>query len=157
VPVVQESVVISSPPEVVFDYLVRPENMSKWDSSIVSAEQVGSEPLQVGTRWRGTSSIVGRRVDWTSEVVDFQPGQRIVSRAVEGKLQFTASYVLEPAAEDRTRLTLRLEAASGLGGTFGRFADPLVQKAQTRSVRSSLQKLAGVLAAPSGVTEAGSR
>jgi hypothetical protein len=60
-PVVEESVVIARPPEEVFDYLAQADNLPVWDSSIVQAEQVGTGPVGVGTRWRGASKILGRR------------------------------------------------------------------------------------------------
>lgn len=47
-PVIQESVVIRRPAEVVFDYLSRAANLAVWDASVVNAEQIGSAPTAVG-------------------------------------------------------------------------------------------------------------
>jgi uncharacterized protein YndB with AHSA1/START domain len=62
-PVIEKSVVIARPPEEVFDYLAKADNLPEWDSSIVQAEQVGADAVGVGTRWRGTSKILGRRFE----------------------------------------------------------------------------------------------
>ena len=59
-------------------------------------------------------------------------------------MQFTVSNTLEPEG-DGTRFTYRVEAESGLGGVFGRLADPLVEKAQRRTVRANLDTLAELL------------
>jgi uncharacterized membrane protein len=144
-PVVEESVFIARPPEEVFDYLSRADNLPVWDSSIVQAEQVGADPVGVGTRWRGTSKILGRRFEWTTELTEFDRPRRNSSRSVEGKLQFTVTILLEPAVGG-TRFTYRVDAASGLGGVFGRLADPIVERAQARTVRANLETLAELLA-----------
>jgi uncharacterized membrane protein len=143
-PVVEDNTYIARSPEEVFDYLSRPENLPLWDSSILQVEQIDPGPLARGTRWRGTTKIMGRRFDWTTEITDVQSPSRMDSRSIEGKLTFEVAYALQPE-RDGTRLTYRVEAASGLGGAFGRFADPLVQNAQARSVRANLERLAGIL------------
>ena len=140
-PVVEESVVIARPPQEVFDFLSKFENIAVYDSSVTASEQVGGGPLGRGSRGRGTSKIMGRRFDWTVEVVEFEPPRRMVSRSVEGKLNFTVSFTLEPA-DGGTRVTQRIDADSGLGGIFGKVADPLVERAQGRTVRANLETLA---------------
>ena len=143
-PVVEESVFIARSPQEVFDYLTVVENLPVWDSSIMQAEQPDAGPVGVGTRWRGVSKILGRRFEWTTEVTDLQPPTRISSRAVEGKPQFTVTNTLQPE-NGGTRFTYRVDAESGLGGVFGRLADPIVEKAQRRTVRANLDTLAELL------------
>ena len=147
-PVIEENVHISRPPQEIFDYLSTAENLPVWDSSIMEAEQITPGPVQVGTRWRGVSKILGRRFDWTTEVTDLDPATRWTSQAVEGKLRFTVTQQLEPE-NGGTRFTYKVEAESGLGGIFGRITDPLVEKAQRRTVRGNLDTLAELLTQPS--------
>jgi carbon monoxide dehydrogenase subunit G len=144
-PVVEESVFIARPPQEVFDFLVRSENIPVWDSSVVKAEQITEGPPGPGTRGKGTSKIMGRHFDWVVETTDFDPPKRTVVRSVEGKFDFTVTNTLEPVG-DGTRLTFRIDADSGLGGIFGKLADPLVVKAQGRTVRANLETLAELLA-----------
>ncbi|MDQ0146106.1 SRPBCC family protein [Pseudarthrobacter niigatensis] len=144
-PVVEESVVIARPPQEVFDFLSNFDNIAVYDSSVTASEQVGTGPVAEGTRGRGTSKVMGRRFDWTVEVVEFDPPRRMVSRSVEGKLNFTVTFTLEPAGGG-TRVTQRIDADSGLGGIFGKIADPLVERAQGRTVRANLETLAEWLA-----------
>jgi len=114
------------------------------DSSVVQAEQIGTDPVGMGTRARGTSKILGRRFDWTTEVIEFDPPRRISFRAVEGKLNFTVTNALEPV-DGGTQYTYRVVAESGLGGIFGRLADPIVERTQARTVRANLETLADIL------------
>lgn len=144
-PVIEESVFIACPPHEVFDFVVKPENLPVWDSSIIRATQVGDEPIGVGTRADGSSKIMGRHFDWTVTVEEFDPPRRYRSRSTGGTLEFSVTNVLEPA-EGGTTLTYRIDAASGLGGVFGRLADPFVARAQGRTVRANLETLAELLA-----------
>lgn len=142
--VVEESVFINRPPEEVFQFLTKTENIPIWDSSVLQAEQVGDAPVGLGTRSRGTSKVLGRQFDWVTENVHFDSPKQSVIRSVEGKFGFTISNVLEPE-ESGTRLTYRLEVDSGMGGFFGKIADPLVQKAHARTIRANLDTLADLL------------
>jgi len=143
-PVIEETTVIARPVMEVFDFLMLAENLPRWDSSMLECVQVGSGPVTVGTRYRGASKILGRRIEWTTEVTEFVPGLRAVSRSVEGPLTFTLSYELSPAPAGTT-LRYRLAADSGLDGAFGRAMEPIVQRAQTKVVRANLGTLAGLL------------
>lgn len=60
---------------------------------------------------------------WTFPGED--PGPNSVS--VKAKFDFTGSHVSEPEA-GATRLNYRFEVDSGMGGVFGKLADPLVQR-----------------------------
>ena len=72
-PVIEGSVFIDRPPEEVFEFLIRTENIPVWDSSVIQAEQVGDGPFGPGTRSKGTSKILGRQFDWVTENVHFDP------------------------------------------------------------------------------------
>jgi len=143
-PVIDETVVVARPVGEVFDFLMRAENLPRWDSSMLECVQVGDGAVTVGTRYRGASKILGRRIEWTTEVVEYVPGVRAVSQSVEGALTFTVSYEVSAAAAGTT-LRYRLAAESGLGGAFGRAMEPIVQRAQTKVVRANLGTLASLL------------
>ena len=143
-PVIEETVIITRPVREVFDFLMLAENLPRWDSSVLECVQVGSGPVTVGTRYRGASRIVGRRIEWTTEVTEFVPGVRMTSRSVEGPLTFTVSYEVSSCPAGTT-LRYRLAAESGLGGAFGRALEPIVERAQTKVVRTNLDKLASLL------------
>jgi uncharacterized membrane protein len=143
-PVIDETVTIARPSDEVFDFMILAENLPRWDSSMLECAQVGGGPVTVGTRYRGASKILGRRIEWTTEVVELVPGVRATSRSVEGPLTFTVSYEVSgsPAGTD---LRYRLAAESGLGGAFGRAMEPIVQRAQAKVVRANLGRLASLL------------
>lgn len=143
-PTIEESVFIARPPQEVFDFFTIAANIPVWDSSIVSAEQLDDGPYGLGTRTRGTSKVMGRHFDWTVEVTDYERPTRQTSTSVEGRMSFTVSNTFEAVAGG-TLFTYRVDAESGLGGIFGRMADPFIQKAQARTVRANLDSLAELL------------
>ena len=128
-PVFEDSVFIARPLKDVFDFMVESENLAVWDASVVKAEKVGTRPVGLGTRTRGTSTIMGRHLDWATEATEFEPPTRITYTSVEGQISFAVTNVLEPV-EGGTMLTYRVDTGSGLGGVFGRLAKLLVQHSQ---------------------------
>lgn len=143
-PTTEESIVIQAPAEEIFDFLNDPTNLPTYDSTILHSELEGDGPVQVGSRFKGTSKILGRTFDWVVEVtVNDRPTKQAI-RSVEGKIDFTGTYILTPEGEG-TRVDYRLEAAAGLGGVFGRFADALVNKVYSRQMRANLATLSEIL------------
>lgn len=143
-PVVEESVVIARSRQEVFAYIVKAENLPIWDSMTIEAEQVGSGEPGLGTRTKGVSRLLGKRMHWTSEVTAFEPDALATYSTVGGRLKFSATTKLEPA-EEGTRFTYRIEAEPGLAGVFGKMSDPFVASALARTVRANLASLAGLL------------
>ena len=143
-PVFEDSVFIACPLQEVFDFMVESENLAAWDSSVVKAEKVGTGPVGLGTRTRGTSKIMGKQLDWATEATEFEPPTRITYNSVAGQIHFVVTNVLEPV-EGGTRLTYRVDTGSGLGGVFGRLAEPFIEIAQAKTLRANLETLAGLL------------
>ncbi|TDL41157.1 SRPBCC family protein [Arthrobacter nitrophenolicus] len=142
-PTIEESIFIPKPAQEVFDYVTSPSSPPEWDTAIVEYRQDDKIP-HVGTRSAGTTKVLGRRIEWTAEVIEFDPPHRVVSRSVHSPLQFTIALSTKPQ-ETGTLFTVRLESETGLGGIFGKVADPLVAAAYARNTRANLETLAEIL------------
>jgi carbon monoxide dehydrogenase subunit G len=145
-PTVDESIDIDRSPDDVFAFLTTTENIPAFENQISHIEQVTAGDVGVGTQWKGATTVLGRKFDWVVEVDDFDPPNRSHTKSVEGKLPFEIHYTLEPTSGG-TRFTYRIDAESGLGGICGKLGDPLVTKAQARSVRTNLANLKELLEA----------
>ena len=89
----------------------------------------------------GRHEGAGPQLDWVSEVVEFEPPYRSRTKG-GGKLAFEISYSLSPSPDGMGTLSVyRIEAESGLGGIFGKLGDPIVARAQSRTVRTNLANL----------------
>jgi uncharacterized membrane protein len=146
-PVIEEDVLIARPPQEVFQYLTTTQNLPVWDSSVLESEDVDEGPIHLGAKLRGVSKVLGRRLDWTTEVTELEVPTLATYRSVEGKLHFTVTYALQPE-NGGTRFKYKVEADAGLGGIFGRITDPIVAKAHRRTVRGNLDTLAELLTQP---------
>jgi hypothetical protein len=61
IPITDESIVISVPPEEVFDYLNDPTDLPEFDATILTSELEGDGPVRVGSRFRGGLHLPPRR------------------------------------------------------------------------------------------------
>ena len=145
-PTVEESITIDRPPEAVWEFLTTTDNIPAFESQLTGIEQITEGDVGMGTRWRGATNVLGRSFEWVTEIVEFDPPRRSRTASVEGKLPFEISYTLTPS-DGGTSFTYRIEAESGLGGIFGKLGDPLVTRAQVRTVRTNLANLKELLEA----------
>lgn len=143
-PTVEETVSINRSPAAIWEFLLATENIPVYESQVTEVEQVTDGEVGLGTRYRGSTKVLGRSLTWTTEVVKFEPVTAYAAKTVEAKLPFSLAWTLVPEGEG-TRLTYRLEAESGLGGVFGKLGEPLVVKAQQRTVRTNLANLKEIL------------
>ena len=145
-PTIEESVTIDRSPEDVWAFLMTTETVPAFESQMAGIEQLTEGEVGLGTRWKGVTNVLGRKLEWTTEVVEFEPPTQSRIRSVEGRLPFEITYRLAPAGNG-TDFTYRIDAESGLGGVFGKLGDPLVQRAYARTVRTNLANLKELLEA----------
>ncbi len=103
-----------------------------FENTIVALEAAGKTFSDVETLygiWSGSMST---------------PLKVATSKSVESKVGFTATTRLEEI-DGGTLFTYRVDSESGLGGIFGKLADPIVAKAYSRTVQASLDNLADLL------------
>jgi carbon monoxide dehydrogenase subunit G len=144
-PLIEEQVTIDVDLRRAWDYLADPAHLPVWESALEDAEQVGTGPPGTGTRWRGTARYLGRRIPWETEFAEWAPPHHRVQRTTGGPLRFVLTMNLEAADRAGTRLTYRSEIEPGLGGVFGRIAEPFVVRALARTLRANLQTLKGLV------------
>ena len=143
-PTIEESVLIERPVCDVFAYMADGNNATVYDASVVLSAREGAGETGVGTRWRGATKVLGRDFGWVSECILFERDRHLTIRAVQGKLPFEIVMTFAPEARG-TCFCYRLTVDSGLGGVFGKLAEPLVVRSQTRTVRASLATLKELL------------
>jgi uncharacterized membrane protein len=141
VDVVTETV-IDRPVEVVAGYATDPSNAPEWYRNIESVTWVTEPPASVGTRTTFVAKFLGRTLEYTYEIVELAPGQRLVMRTAEGPFPMETTYTWEPAGDGATRMTLRNR---GEPAGFSRFFAPLMAPAMRRANRQDLACLKELL------------
>jgi hypothetical protein len=142
VAIVEASIVVNRPVEEVAGYLHDPASSVEWQAGLADKERTSAGPTAVGTTYRGTSSFLGRRLEWTSEVVEFEPHKRFMQKVTVGPLRLEETYILEPI-EGGTRFTF---IGEGEPRWFFRLAYPLVRVLQ-RNLEGDLARLKEILEA----------
>lgn len=138
-PAVEESIFIQGPAETVFRFTTDPLNVPDFSPNTVEYEKLGDGPMKAGTRVRGRAKVAGRRIEFVSEVVEFDPPVRYVSKTIESPIPFSVTQQYEQTP-DGTRLDWLTES-DGFGGFFGKLTEPVVVGLYTRDLRSDLANL----------------
>lgn len=144
-PIVDESIIIKRPRKEVFAFATDPANVPLYSSNLIEFHQTTPGPVQKGTRDAGAVKVAGRRIDWTTEIVEFEEGRRSVSRSIDSPISFEIDLRYEDA-EGGTKVMWHQESTT-FGGFFGKLADPLVNRMYSKDVRSNLEKLKELLEA----------
>ena len=141
---VQVETVIARPPSVVASYAGDPTNAPEWYANITSVEWQTPSPVAVGSRMDFVARFLGRRLAYTYEVVDLEPGRRLVMRTADGPFPMETTYTWEPVGDARTRMRLRNR---GVPTGFSRLTAPKVERAVRRATTKDLARLKALLEA----------
>ena len=141
---VEESIEIDRPPEKVFDYVAKPENLPEWSGIVVEVHKETQGELREGARFTTVAKFLGRRFETPMEVTAHEPPRRHSDRSTGGPFPQEYTFVLEETAGGGTRLT---EVAEGEPGGFFRLVGPLLEMAGRRQFRADLGNLKDLLEA----------
>ena len=139
---VQTEVVIAAPRGEVASFAADPDHVPAWYRSISSVEWTTPRPLAVGSRIAFVARFLGRRLAYTYEVVEWQPGERFVMRTAEGPFPMETTYTWEDVGGGSTRMTLRNR---GTPRGFSRWLSPVMHLAVRRANRKDLAALKAAL------------
>ena len=141
VDVVTEAV-IPWPVAEVAAFAADPTNAPAWYANISTVEWETSPPVGVGSRVAFVARFLGRRLAYTYEVTEYEPGRRLVMGTTQGPFPMETTYTWQPVARG-TRMTLRNRGTpSGLGAVTA----PVIAAAMRRANRKDLAALTVVLA-----------
>lgn len=125
---------IARPRDEVARYAADWRNDREWIGALTDVRLVQEAPLQVAR----VASFLGKRIEYVNEVVEQEPGRRLVMRSVKAPFPMTVTYEFEDAPDGGTLMRIRTEGdASG----FYRVAGPLLSRAVKRGVSGDLERL----------------
>jgi hypothetical protein len=123
-------------------YAGDPGNAPEWYANIDSVVWRTAPPLAVGSQLDFVARFLGRSLAYTYEVVELDPGRRLVMRTAQGPFPMETTYTWEDAGPDRTRMTLRNR---GEPSGFASVGAPVMAAAIRRANRKDLARLAALL------------
>jgi carbon monoxide dehydrogenase subunit G len=140
----EHSVEIARPVHEVWDYLIDPERVPRWQSSAVSSHLVSDGPLGVGARLEDERRFLGRRARSEVEVTEFEPERLFTLHGLSGPVRFTVRHRL---AEHDGGTRVQVEAEADPGSGIGRLARPMIERAAAHELKADFGRLKRLLEA----------
>jgi carbon monoxide dehydrogenase subunit G len=156
---------VAAPAPAVWAIVADVANSGRVVSAIDAIEMVaGPSPVEVGTVWRETRTMLGRRATEEMTVYAVDPGRSYTVRAHSGGMEIESTITVAPDGEADSTVTIALGARST--STASRLLGATVGRAFAGATRNALeQDLAdiasaaelGPAAAAGGADESGGR
>jgi hypothetical protein len=119
-----------------------PGNATRWRETFKQAQAEHAGPPAVGSRIVFVSKVLASEVTYTYEVVEHEPGERLVMRTEDGPFAVQTTYAWADADGGGTRMTLR---SSGEPARSTKLATRLMAKAMGRADAKDLARLKALL------------
>jgi len=139
---VETTIEIARPRAEVAAFAADPDNVHAWYKNIKRVEWLTDRPLRVGTRLAFAAEFLGRRMAYTYEVVEHEPGERLVMRTADGPFPMETTYVWADGPDGSTVMALRNR---GRPAGLSAVASPMMAAGIRRNNRGDLQRLKQVL------------
>jgi uncharacterized membrane protein len=135
-----ESIVISAPPKLVWDHIAEPSNYLHFMSGITRWEVDGSQRQGLGARYRMLIRVGSAEVGGLIEVVEWQPEREMAWSSVLGVDQ-RGRWRLRETGDGRTRVELRYAYGVAGAGIPGYIAELVASPSLGGNLRRSLTQL----------------
>lgn len=126
-----------------FAQLSDPVREPEWSSSCVHTRLLNGQP-RPGCQYEITFEMIGKRMSFTVEIDEFEPGHRSRLHTLEGPFHYAGTYAYTERADGTTgvRWTFEVEA----GDYFGIMPQSLLKKVLESQIKKDSGKLADRLA-----------
>ena len=111
-------------------YATDASNDPLWIGGVVESGVLSDGPVRQGTCMARVAKFLGKRIEYVNEVIEYDPGVRLVMKSVSGPFPMTVSY--------------EFEEAEG----FFKLAAPVLARFVKRSITRDLETLKGLLEMP---------
>ena len=132
---------IDRPIKDVFTFVSNPNNMSKWNSAVVSIQQVTPGAVGVGTKFKTVGEAMGRRLEGEMQVQTFEPDTKCGFQLQAGPMQMNLTMSFKTVG---TGTKLNLNVQGNPAGVF-KLAEGLMTGQVKSLMEGNLTKLKSVL------------
>jgi len=139
---VEVETTIERTPEVVAAFAGDPTHAPEWYANIRSVSWQTAPPVGVGSRMDFVAHFLGRRLAYTYEVIELEPGRRLVMSTADGPFPMETTYTWQPVGETATSMRLRNR---GNPSGFSRLTAPIMELAMRRATTKDLARLKALL------------
>ena len=136
---------IDRPRRDVAAFAVDPDNATAWYANIRSVRWETPQPVQVGSRVAFEARSLGRKLAYTYEIRELEPGTRLVMSTDAGPFPMETTYTWQDTPSGGTHMTLRNR---GEPSGFANLAAPLMAAQMRKSTGRDLRLLKSILESP---------
>lgn len=140
---IKESIEIKHPVDKVFAYTTDAKNWPKWQSFIPEAQQTSQGPVNIGTTFKGVSRMMGRSMEWTAIVTEYESDKRWGKKITSGRMAIEEHMTYNPV-EGGTVFTIDYDIKAG---GFLTLLSPVMAGSMRKETAKSLGNLKGILEA----------
>jgi hypothetical protein len=127
----------------VFSFVTTPENDFQWQYGTLSSTQLSKGEVGIGTLFHTIGHFMGRRVESTYEVTEFELNKKFGFKSLSGPMHSHTLYTFE-VIQGSTRINIATQASPG---DLFKTADIIVEKKVKKQYRENLVILKDVLEA----------
>src|SRR5215203_1497586 len=135
------STLIDRPVKDVFAFVTEPNNMSKWNSAVVSMQQITPGTVGLGTKFKNVGEMMGRRIEGEMQVITFEPDSKYGFQMQAGPMQVNVNLGFKTVG---TGTKLSLNAQGNPAGVF-KLAEGVMQGHVQSMMEENLARLKTVL------------
>lgn len=135
------STLIDRPVKDVFSFVANPNNMSKWNSAVVSIQQITPGPVGMGTKFKSIGEALGRRIEGEVQVTTYEPDSKSGFQMNAGPMQVNVTLTFKTVG---TGTKLNLNAQGNPGGVF-KLAQGIMAGQIKSMMEANLARLKSVL------------
>lgn len=132
---------IEAPVEAVFAYSANNENDPTWMDEVKKVEKTSEEPIGVGSTFNNYVDFMGRTINDSHEVIEYEPNKKMTIVQKTGPIPFKATYLYQPD-NGGTRFTMQIEAETK---GFFRIASPLIRSQYKSQLEKNFSNLKSLL------------
>lgn len=139
--IIEGTVDIKCPPETVFAYVAEAKSWPKWHSAMRKSEQTSPGKMGVGATCQGTNHVMGRDMEWSSKVTEYEPNKAWGESIISGSTQILEHLTFEPMTGG-TKFTLVYDIR--VAG-FLNLLSPFVFRSMRFEMKENLNTLKSIL------------
>jgi carbon monoxide dehydrogenase subunit G len=128
---------IDRPVKDVFAFVADPNNMSKWNSAVVSLQQITPGDVRVGTKFKSAGELMGRRIEGEMQVIAYEPDTKCGFQVQAGPMQVNLTMTFKTVGTG-TKVSLN---AQGNPAGFFKLAEPVMAGRVKSMMEENLARL----------------
>ena len=135
------SALIDRPVKDVFAFVANPNNMSKWNSVVLSLEQITPGAVGAGTKFKSVGEMMGRRIEGEMQVIAYEPDTKCGFQVNAGPMQVNMLLTFKTVGTG-TKISLN---AQGNPAGFFKLAEGVMTGRVKSMMEENLARLKSVL------------